>query len=124
MGVYVDQLFKTPKSTQWPYQQACHLVADTLEELHDFAVNKLGMRRSWFQDGRLAHYDLTANMRKKALARGAEELTLQEMGEFIKKHERPSKAKKRSKPTPCKVTAVPPAIAPPVGQMDEICGCT
>ena len=33
-------------------------------------------------------------------------------------------AKKRSKPTPCSVTAVPPAIAPPVGQMDESCGCT
>src|SRR5258708_25147305 len=49
-----------------------HLTADTVEELHEFAVRKLGLKRSWFQDGRHPHYDLTEGMRYKALRLGAQ----------------------------------------------------
>lgn len=48
MAVYVDELFDTQGlSPRWPFDQACHLTADTLEELHAFATN-LAMKRSWF----------------------------------------------------------------------------
>jgi hypothetical protein len=51
-----------------------HLISDeSLEELHAFAVNKLGFRRSWYQDkGELSHYDLTtANAKHRAVTAGA-----------------------------------------------------
>lgn len=40
------------------YTDGIHLVADSLEELHRFARG-IGLRKSWFQDKRLPHYDLT-----------------------------------------------------------------
>src|SRR5215475_12392299 len=52
-----------------------HLWADTEEELHDFAVTKLGLRRSYFQPAEdhhgFAHYDLTEGKRWQALRHGA-----------------------------------------------------
>lgn len=49
-----------------------HLISDTSEEeLHEF-WNYLGFKRSWFQDGKYPHYDLTTkNAYKKALNAGA-----------------------------------------------------
>lgn len=71
MSVYVDNLFFTGKSHSWPYDYACHMFADTVEELNEFA-NKLGLKRSWFQPHQpLPHYDLTANKRKLAVRLGA-----------------------------------------------------
>ena len=32
MSVYVDELFLTPPTKNWPYKRACHLFADTAEE--------------------------------------------------------------------------------------------
>lgn len=47
------------------------MVADTLEELHDFAA-RLGLQRHWFQDrGRYPHYDVTSAARLRALRMGA-----------------------------------------------------
>ncbi len=49
-----------------------HLFADTPEELHRFAVEQLGLKRSYFQPGRRRgdgspsphwHYDVTAGKR-------------------------------------------------------------
>lgn len=66
MAVYVDS-----EAIRWRGREWCHLVADTLEELHDFAA-RLGLRRSWFQDrGRYPHYDVTASVRLRALNMGA-----------------------------------------------------
>lgn len=71
MTVYVDEV------RVWPTRIACfrngaaHLTADTLDELHAFAV-RIGMRRSWFQgDGLVPHYDLTPGRHRAALAAGA-----------------------------------------------------
>lgn len=41
--------------------------------LYEFA-NKIGMRREWFQDKKLPHYDLTAKRRQLALSKGAVEV--------------------------------------------------
>lgn len=66
MAVYVDS-----EGIRWRGREWCHLVADTLEELHAFAV-RLGLQRRWFQgQGRYPHYDVTMELRRKALRLGA-----------------------------------------------------
>lgn len=65
MTVYVDPLFDSA-GTRW-----CHMVADTLEELHAFA-GRIGVGRRWFHKG---HYDLSPGERLSAIAAGALEST-------------------------------------------------
>ena len=73
--VYVDALFETEKSRKWPYTQACHLTADTVDELKEFA-RKIGLRPQWFQDHpKHPHFDLTRGMRIRAIQQGAKEVT-------------------------------------------------
>ena len=75
MSVYVDPLHYTRPTKRWRYDKACHLMADTQEELHAFAA-RLGLRRSWFAAShRWPHYDLTANKRQQALRLGALEVS-------------------------------------------------
>lgn len=67
MSVYVDPL----RDWGWRLGPSCHLIADTLEELHSFAA-RLGLKRSWFQDKASGpHYDLTASKRSLAVRLGA-----------------------------------------------------
>lgn len=74
MAVYVDSLLPYPKNRCWPYHEACHLVADTSDELHIFAA-KIGLRERWFQNHpRLPHYDLTKSKRVLAVQCGAQEI--------------------------------------------------
>jgi hypothetical protein len=70
--VYVDELFDTQPKRGWPYRRACHMTADTAEELHVFAAS-IGLQRAWAQhEGRMTlHYDLTPTKRTEALRRGA-----------------------------------------------------
>jgi hypothetical protein len=66
MTVYVDNEQITWRGKKW-----CHLVADSLDELHAFAGG-LGLRRAWFQDqASYPHYDVTVSVRDRALALGA-----------------------------------------------------
>jgi hypothetical protein len=58
-----------------------HLFADTEAELHEFAVGKLGLRRSYFQEGKpswFPHYDLTSGKRQQAIRLGAQAVTWRE----------------------------------------------
>lgn len=77
MPVYVDPMFDTDEwSPNWPYHQACHLMADTDEELHKFAA-KLKLRRECHQPSpptSHSHYDLTKNKREWAIRLGAIEV--------------------------------------------------
>jgi hypothetical protein len=70
--VMVDELRVWPMSIRCFKTGSCHLTTDgTLDDLHAFA-RRLGMKREWFQDHRLApHYDLTAGRRVLALEMGA-----------------------------------------------------
>jgi hypothetical protein len=71
MAVYVGIEFQTLCSRVWPYKFASHLFADSIDELHKLA-GQIGLKRSWFQNhARLPHYDLTANKRRQAIAKGA-----------------------------------------------------
>lgn len=47
------------------------MVADSLDELHQFA-RTLGLKRAWFQaHASLPHYDVTVEVRAMALSQGA-----------------------------------------------------
>ncbi|NUP08370.1 MAG: DUF4031 domain-containing protein [Polyangiaceae bacterium] len=74
MTVYVDEFriwhppgAKVPRCFR---AGSCHLTADTLDELHAMAT-KVGMRRAWFQEQSMPHYDLTEKRREAAIAAGA-----------------------------------------------------
>ena len=69
MAVYVDKL----RDHGWRHGPSCHLIADTIDELLDFAVS-IGLRKEWFQPKSSPHFDLTAQGRELAVANGAIEL--------------------------------------------------
>lgn len=76
--VYVDDLTPCIPNPNWRWRESCHLIADTLEELHTFAAS-IGMRRAWFQnDSRLPHYDLNSKRRGVAVRQGAVQLSRRE----------------------------------------------
>lgn len=82
MNVYVDDLIEWGKRPGWPYDSACHLMADTDDELHAFAA-RLGLKRSWAQKmdhprQSFHHYDLTKTKRQQAVRMGAIEITTRE----------------------------------------------
>ncbi|MBA7711520.1 hypothetical protein ES703_120486 [subsurface metagenome] len=85
MSVYVDEIQACMRSKKWPYGFACHLVADSVEELHYFA-GRMGLKPAWFQDqSSLPHYDLTKNMRLLAVKLGAIEIDRKSIGRNLAK---------------------------------------
>lgn len=80
MSVFVDQPIHIWKNIKW-----CHLTADTLSELHEFA-GRLGLKQSWFQNHDLIpHYDITETKRQKAIALGAIPISTSEAGKRVRK---------------------------------------
>ena len=69
MAVYVDKLV----DYGWRHGPSCHLIADSVDELIEFAVS-MGMRREWYQPKSSPHFDLTADGRALAIEHGAIEL--------------------------------------------------
>ena len=66
MAVYVDNV-----RVKWRGRLWCHLVADSLDELHKTA-RQLGLQRKWFQhSASYPHYDITIETRQIALSKGA-----------------------------------------------------
>jgi hypothetical protein len=66
VAVYVDD-----EQVPWRGKLWCHLVADSLGELHAFA-RCLGLKEAWFQAGSVyPHYDVTLSLRERALTLGA-----------------------------------------------------
>jgi hypothetical protein len=68
MAVYVD-------SANIPFRGhvMCHMIADTLDELHAMA-DAIGMQRRWFQPRSFPHYDLPQERRAEAVRLGAVEV--------------------------------------------------
>lgn len=57
------------------------MTADTLDELHAFAL-RIGLRRTWFQPHAISpHYDLTVGRRAAAVRAGAVEMSFRELKE-------------------------------------------
>lgn len=66
MAVYVDNVRVVWRGRLW-----CHLVADSIDELHKFA-GRLRLQRTWFQHAAsYPHYDITVEVRARALELGA-----------------------------------------------------
>lgn len=80
MTIYVDNV-----KVKWAGSEWCHLVADTLDELHSFA-SKIGLRRQWFQSSAsYPHYDVKLAVRAKAIQYGAVPGTRKQIIECAKK---------------------------------------
>ncbi len=88
--IYVDALFACQKTAHWPYEMACHLMADTEQELHTFATG-MGLLKRWYQDDHaIPHYDLTPRMRRMAIRLGAREIaTIDEYQSLVVRKKQP-----------------------------------
>jgi len=81
MTVYVDTA-----TNQFGCMKMCHMLSDTIQELHDMA-HKLGLKRDWFQSAStLPHYDICQSKRKLALAYGAVEIDRNDVVALIRKY--------------------------------------
>lgn len=79
MSVYVDK-----DHNGFGRMIMCHMLADTLDELHATA-DKIGLKRSWFQPRSFPHYDLSKSRRALALRNGALEISRVEVVELMKR---------------------------------------
>jgi hypothetical protein len=72
MPVYLDPMVDHGKRIGRAGPRWCHMIADTLDELHKTAECAT-MRRSWFQaDARVPHYDIGSDrVRQLAIEYGA-----------------------------------------------------
>lgn len=70
MTVYVDDMCL-------PYGRMimCHMIADSAQEMHDFA-HEIGIARHWFQGD---HYDICLAKKRRARRLGAIEVTRRAM---------------------------------------------
>lgn len=82
MAVYVDDMYKYDIG-EFGNMKMSHLMADSTEELLDM-VDKIGVKRKWIQYPGTSreHFDICLSKRKKAIEKGAKEITWREMGEF------------------------------------------
>jgi hypothetical protein len=78
MSVYVDN-----QQNEFGRMKMCHMMADTLDELHAMA-NAIGLRREWFQPKSTPHYDVSQSKRRLAIERGAIEIDGRKTVEFIR----------------------------------------
>lgn len=74
MPVYVDR----PKH-RYGRMIMCHMIADSLEELH-WMADQIGVDRRWFQrNSSHPHYDICKSNRTKAIEAGALEVDRREL---------------------------------------------
>jgi len=87
MSVYVDDLTRMGWRMYGKFIPSCHMIADSVEELVEFA-ERIGLHRRWVQgttNGRTPHYDLTAGKRREAIAAGAVVVDKRKFVEIIQK---------------------------------------
>lgn len=75
MAVYVDDMRRLA-TVRGLRRRWSHLIADTPEELRDFAA-RLGLASSWIQKAgtRAEHFDVTDALRDAAIALGAQRIS-------------------------------------------------
>lgn len=79
MTVYVDRA-----RNRLGRMVMCHMIADTLDELHTMAA-AIGMRRDWFQVASFPHYDVSLTRRARALKLGAVEVDRRELVRIMRR---------------------------------------
>lgn len=80
MAVFVDKGRIT-----YGRMKMCHMLADTLDELHAMA-DKIRIKRKWFQNKKTPHYDICQVKRKLAIESGAIEADRKKIVELIRKY--------------------------------------
>lgn len=96
MAVYVDKA-----RHRYRRMIMCHMMADTLEELHMMA-DKIGLNRKWFQGKSTPHYDVCLSFRKKAVQLGAIEVGMKEAGIIIRRLRQAKSALVGTAPVVCR----------------------
>jgi hypothetical protein len=77
MTVYVDDMDAPFKAFPGARQmKMSHMIADTEEELHKMAAD-IGVARKWYQGD---HYDVCLSKKRKAIRKGAVEVTWRTLG--------------------------------------------
>lgn len=85
VACYVDTVRSYPNSGL-RFTEFCHLLADTREELHAMG-DALGIPRRFFQEHPWRwHHDLPSHLRGQAIALGAVEVTMHEVGALLRRH--------------------------------------
>lgn len=80
MSVYVDGM-----RARFGRMVMCHMVADSIDELHEMA-DTIGVARKWFQGKtRSPHYDISLSKRALAIEAGAVEITEREIIQVLKR---------------------------------------
>ncbi len=79
MTVYIDTA-----SNGFGRMIMCHMIADSLAELHAMA-EAIGMRRAWFQPFSFPHYDVSKSRRVVALQLGAVEISRQQLAGHMRR---------------------------------------
>lgn len=76
MAVYVDDM-----NAPFGRMKMCHLIADSVEELHAMA-DTIGVARKWYQapPKHSSHYDIALTKKALALAAGAFPITWRQAG--------------------------------------------
>lgn len=83
MACYVDTVRHYPDAGL-RYTDYCHLLGDTLAELHALA-DQLGLPRQIFQDHPWRwHYDLPSHLRARAVQLGALSVEMHDVGALLK----------------------------------------
>lgn len=79
MSVYVD-------NARIPYRGMimCHMLADTLEELHAMA-QFIDLEPEWFQNHGMPHYDICLAKRHLAVRAGAIQIGRRDVGALIRR---------------------------------------
>ena len=80
MAIYVDFVQIEFRGYQW-----CHMLADSLQELHDFADLIEVDKRLFHRHASYPHYDITTQMRETALKNGAIKATRKQIIDAAKK---------------------------------------
>ena len=80
MTVYVDEA-----RHRYGRMIMCHMIADTELEMHDMA-RAIGVHKRHYQwEKRIPHYDICKEMRAKAVALGAQEVTSKQLVEIARR---------------------------------------
>lgn len=66
MAIYVDFV-----CIEFRYHKWCHMLTDTLQELHEFAALIDVDKRLFHRNASYPHYDVTVQMRETAIEYGA-----------------------------------------------------